>query len=130
MVGDTPVGEQDSQELAEDRTNLAEDRTLMAVERTMASWMGTSMGAIGVGLGFRAIFGEIDPPWVPRTMATFFMILAIIIVQGARTRACKAITRMSSHMVDPPNTKGITFAAHGIALGAVLLTVGIWVFFE
>ena len=69
MVGDTPVSEQDSQEMAEDRTNLAEDRTLMAVERTMASWMGTSMGAIGVGLGFRAIFGEIEPGGASRIAA-------------------------------------------------------------
>lgn len=130
MVGDTPVSGQSSQELAEDRTNLAEDRTLMAVERTMASWMGTSMGAIGVGLGFRAIFGEIEPTWVPRLMSTFFMLLAIVIVQGARQRACKAIARMSSHMVDPPNTNGITLAAHGIAVGAAILTVGVWVFFE
>lgn len=130
MVGDTPVTEQSSQELAEDRTELAEDRTLMAVERTMASWMGASMGAIGVGLGFRAIFGEIEPSWVPRLMASFFMVLAIIIVQGARRRACKAITRLSSHMVDPPDSRGLMLAAHGISAGAAMLTVGIWLFFE
>lgn len=130
MVGDTPVNEQSSQELAEDRTELAEDRTLMAVERTMASWMGASMGAIGVGLGFRAIFGEIEPTWIPRAMATFFMVLAIIMVMGAKRRACNALHRLSSHMVDPPDSRGLNFAAYGIAVGAVILTVGIWVFFE
>lgn len=129
-MDNVPFSEKDSNELAEDRTELAEDRTLMAVERTMASWMGASMGAIGVGLGFRAIFGEIEPAWVPRAMATFFMLMAIIIVMGARQRACRALARLSSHMVDPPNTTGLNIAAYGIAFGAALLTVGIWMFFE
>nr|WP_276591715.1 DUF202 domain-containing protein [Sphingomicrobium nitratireducens] len=116
--------------MAEERTDLAEDRTLMAVERTMASWMGASMGAIGVGLGFRAIFGEVQPPWLPRLIATFFMVLAIVVVISAQRRACHAIKRLSSNHVDPPNSGGLRIAAYGIAAGAAILTVAIWVFFE
>lgn len=122
--------QESSKELAEDRTELAEDRTLMAVERTMASWIGTSFGAIGVGLGFRAIFGAIEPSWLPRLMASFFMVLAVIIVLSAERRASRAIVRLSSHMVDPPNIFGLRFAAYGISIGAGILTVGIWLFFE
>lgn len=51
-----------SNELAEERTGLAEDRTIMATERTFAGWMRTAFAAIGIGLAFRAVFGEFDPP--------------------------------------------------------------------
>ncbi|WP_260482748.1 YidH family protein [Sphingomicrobium flavum] len=130
MVGGTANHDKDSQELAEDRTDLAEDRTLMAVERTMASWMGTGMGAIGLGLGLRAIFGSFEPSWVPRLMATFFMAVAIVLVVSAKNRMCGAIARMSPNWVEAPSTRGMTMGAYGIVTGAVMLTVGIWVFFE
>ena len=130
MVGDTPTSNEDSQELAEDRTHLAEDRTLLAVERTMASWMGASMGAIGVGLGFRAIFDEIQPDWVPRLVATFFMLLSITLVIGAQRRVSEALHRMSANWVAPPSTKGLRIAAYGIATGAAILIIAVWVFFD
>ncbi|MCM8557813.1 DUF202 domain-containing protein [Sphingomicrobium sediminis] len=130
MVGETDNHGRDSQELAEDRTDLAEDRTIMAVERTMASWMGSGMGLIGLGLGLRALFGQFEPSWVPKLMATFFMILAIIVVQSAKRRMCGAIQRMSSNWVDSPNTKGMELVAGGISVGAVIVGVGIWLFFE
>lgn len=129
MVGGSPSSDKDNHELAEDRTDLAEDRTIMAVERTMASWMGASMGAIGLGLGLRAIFGQFEPTWVPKLTATFFMVLAIIIVIGAKNRMCGAVSRMSSNWVEPPNTLGLRVGAYGIAMGAVILTIGIWLFF-
>lgn len=122
--------EEDRKQLSEDRTNLAEDRTLMAVERTMASWIGASFGAIGVGLGFRAIFGAIEPTWLPRLMASSFMALAVLIIITAERRASRALMRLSSHMVDPPKIFGLRVVAFGIAVGACILTVGIWVFFE
>ena len=117
-------------DLAEDRTELAEDRTLMAVERTMASWMGTSFGAIGVGLGFRALFGRVDPPWLPRLVASAFMVLAIVIVLSAERRSCRALKRLSSHTIEPPASPGLRFSAYGIAAGAALLIVAIWVLYE
>ncbi|MBW0144199.1 DUF202 domain-containing protein [Sphingomicrobium clamense] len=129
MVGETSNHGRDSQELAEDRTDLAEDRTIMAVERTMASWMGSGMGLIGLGLGLRAIFGAFEPAWVPKAMATFFMILAIVVVQGAKRRMCGAIHRMSTNWVEAPNTKGMEVIAAGISLGAIVLIIGIWAFF-
>lgn len=129
MVGDTPNSQKDGNELAEERTDLAEDRTMMAVERTMASWMGSGMGLIGLGLGLRAVFGEFEPWWVPRAMATFFMLLAIVLVQGAKNRMCGALARMSGNWVDPPDTRGIVYGAYGISLGALVMIAGVWLFF-
>lgn len=130
MVGETKAADRSSHELAEDRTDLAEDRTIMAVERTMASWMGSGMGMIGLGLGLRALFGAFEPSWVAKAMATFFMVMAIIIVQSAKNRMCKAIARMSPSWVDAPNTRGMKLVAYGISAGAVLVGVGIWFFFD
>ena len=129
MVGDTSSHGRDSQDLAEDRTDLAEDRTIMAVERTMASWMGSGMGLIGLALGLRAIFGTFEPTWIPKAMATFFLILAIVVVHSARKRMCGAIARMSPSWVEEPNTRGMEIAAYGISAGAVMLMIGVWLFF-
>ena len=55
--------------LAEDRTDLAEDRTLMANERTFTGWMRTGLACLGLALGFQAVFGKIEPVWLPKRRA-------------------------------------------------------------
>lgn len=102
----------------------------MAVERTMASWISASFAAIGVGLGLRALFARIEPPWVPRLIASLFMILAIVMVIAAEQRMCRALGRLSPHMVKPPSRKGLRLAAYGVAAGAAVLIAGIWLFYE
>ena len=57
-------------DLASARTDLAEDRNIMAMERTFAGWMRTAFAAIGIGLGFKAVFGAFDPPWLAKAIAT------------------------------------------------------------
>ncbi len=128
--GAASISDNERNTLAEDRTELAEDRTLMAVERTMASWMSASFGAIGVGLGFRALFGQVEPSWLPRLIATAFMLLAIMIVLSAERRACRAIGRLSAHSIKPPSSPGLRVSAYGIAIGSGLLIIAIWLFFE
>ena len=53
-------------EAAVRRTDFAEDRTVQATERTFAGWLRTAFAAIAVGIGFQALFGELDPPWLGR----------------------------------------------------------------
>lgn len=127
---DKDLKDESGQELAEDRTELAEDRTLMAIERTMASWMGASFGAIGVGLGFRALFARIEPTWLPKLVASAFMVLAIVLVLSAERRAQNAIRRMSAHLVDPPTSRGLKMSAYGIATGAAVLIPALWLLYE
>ena len=70
-----PDSDQDkSTEWAEFRTDLAEDRNIMAMERTFAGWMRTAFAAIGIGLAFKAVFGEFDPPWLAKAIATVFIL--------------------------------------------------------
>lgn len=115
---------------AEERTDWAEDRTIMALERTFAGWIRTSFAAIAIGIGFRALFGAFDPPWLARAIATMFIVLAIVFALGAERRACKAFNRLSSHAIDAPKLPNMKFIAWAISLGAALLIVAFWVLDE
>ena len=79
----------DREELAVERTHFAEDRTVQATERTFAGWLRTAFAAIGVGLGFHVIFGELEPPWLPRAIATLFFAIGAVIALTAERRACR-----------------------------------------
>jgi putative membrane protein len=116
-----------STRMAEERTDWAEDRTIMALERTFAGWMRTSFAAIAIGIGFRALFGEFDPPWLAKAIATMFIALAIVFAIGAERRACRAFDRLSSHAVDSPRLPNIRFVAYAVAVGALVLIVALWV---
>ena len=116
-----------STRLAENRTDWAEDRTIMALERTFAGWMRTAFAAIAIGIGFRALFGEFDPPWLAKAIATGFLMLAILFALGAERRACRAFDRLTSHAVDAPKLPNIKLIAYSISVGAVLLIVAFWV---
>ena len=61
------------------RTDMAEDRTSMANERTFSSWMGTGLGAIGVAIGMKAVFGAFEPTWAAKAVASIFIAIAILI---------------------------------------------------
>jgi putative membrane protein len=82
------------------RTDFAEDRTILANERTFGSWMRTGFGAIGIGLGFHALFGKIEPLWLPRAIATAFLVVALIIFVAAEHRAAVVIRRLHTHQVE------------------------------
>ncbi len=116
-----------STQLAANRTDWAEDRTIMALERTFAGWMRTAFAAIAIGIGFRALFGEFEPPWLAKAIATGFITLAIVFAISAERRACKAFERLSSHAVDSPKLPNIRLVAWSIAAGAALLIVALWV---
>ena len=116
-----------STRLAENRTDWAEDRTIMALERTFAGWIRTAFAAIAIGIGFRALFGEFDPPWLAKAIATGFLMLAILFALGAERRACRAFDRLTSHAVDAPKLPNIKLIAYSISVGTVLLIVAFWV---
>lgn len=98
----------------------------MALERTFAGWMRTAFAAIAIGIGFRALFGEFQPPWLAKAIATMFIGLAIVFAIGAERRACKAFNRLSSHDVDSPHLPNIKLIAYAISAGASLLIAALW----
>ncbi len=98
----------------------------MTVERTFAGWMRTSFAAIGIGLAFEALFGELDPPWLARVIATIFILLAAFLAITAERRACRAVARMKAHTVDAPDAPHLRYVAWAVAAGTLILAVSIW----
>jgi len=113
--------------LAEERTNFAEDRTIMATERTFAGWMRTAFAAIGIGLAFRAVFGEFDPPWLARGIATLFIILGASLALAAQRRACRTMARLESHQLAAASVPRFRLMAWTVVIGAAVLVAGLWV---
>lgn len=115
-----------SNTLAEQRTDWAEDRTIQATERTYAGWMRTAFAAIGIGLGFRALFGEFDPPWLAKGIATVFILLGAVVAWSAQNNACKTMARLTSHDIDKPKTLHMRWLSYIVSGGAVILALALW----
>jgi len=116
----------DRDELAVERTHFAEDRTVQATERTFAGWLRTAFAAIGVGLGFHVVFGQFEPPWLPRAIATVFFALGAVIAFTAERRVCRTFERLSTHEVDRPRIPQIRWISWAVVLGAATLIAGLW----
>ncbi len=112
--------------LAEQRTDWAEDRTVQATERTYAGWMRTAFAAIGIGLGFRALFGEFDPPWLAKGIATVFILVGGIIAWSAQRNACKTMERLDTHDIDRPRTLHMRWLSYLVTAGAIVLAAALW----
>jgi putative membrane protein len=112
---------------AEQRTDLAEDRNIMAMERTFAGWIRTAFAAIGIGLAFRAVFGDFDPPWLARAIATLFILSGGWLALSAQHRARKTLAKLDSHKMAETTAPNFRFLAWCVALGSILLTAGLWV---
>ena len=118
--------DQDHRENAPSRTELAEDRTILANERTFAGWMRTSLGCVAIGVGFHAVFPAMHPSWVPRAIASAFLLLAILVVVSAERRAARVMARLSSHVVVTARPMKLRIFAAAISAGAAALIAAIW----
>lgn len=109
-----------------ERTNMAEDRTGMANERTYSSWMGTGLGAIGVAIGMNAVFGEFDPTWAAKAVATIFLVIAIVIFWSAQQQACKTLVRLRESDFEAKSGRSFTTLAGLMTLAALGTGVILW----
>lgn len=116
----------DDGEPAVSRTDLAEDRTVLANERTFAGWMRTSLASVAIGVGFHALFPAMSPSWVPRAIATAFLLLAVAIIIMAERRAAAVMDRLSAHIVVTVKPMNLRTLAGAIAAGAIALICAIW----
>ena len=117
---------EDKNQLAEDRTDLAEDRTVLANERTFAGWMRTGFAAVGIGLGFNALFARMEPDWVPKAIATAFLLIAISIFIGAERRACAIIHRLTAHEVKEVRVTNLRLTTIAVTLATLALIAAMW----
>lgn len=116
----------DRHDLAQDRTNLAEDRTLLAHERSFAGWMRTGLACVGIGLGFNALFQALSPAWVPKAIASAFLMIAIFVFASAERRACAMRRRLEPHSVVALKPVRIRLLAWALSLAAIALIAAIW----
>ena len=120
-------GEESSRRmLAGERTDLAEDRTVLANERTFAGWMRTGLAAIGLGVGFNALFEEMEPPWLPRAVASCFILAGLAIFFLAERNACAVLDRLDAHAVLPIKRMNLRLVASLMSLGGIVLLAGLW----
>lgn len=112
--------------LSEQRTNLSEDRTVLANERTFASWFRTGFASAAIGLGFHALFVKMNPWWVPRSIASVFMLLAILIFVAAERRSCAVLARLRAHEVKPFNHFRLQIMTAIASVGVLALFLAMW----
>ncbi|WOI53888.1 DUF202 domain-containing protein [Parvularcula sp. LCG005] len=111
----------------DDRTRWAEDRTIMANERTFAGWLRTGLAAVGLGVGFNALFRATDPTWVAKAIATIFILTGIFIFWGAQHEATNVLKRLNSHCADPTSPRRMQVMSALFSVAAALLVVAIWI---
>lgn len=135
MSGDADDDEDDTldlddaskNELAERRTEFAEDRTVLANERTFASWFRTGFASVAIGLGFQALFLKMEPTWVPKSIATLFLLLAIFLFVAAERRACQVLRRLNTHDVKEFNNRRLRLMVIIASVGVLALIAAMWV---
>jgi putative membrane protein len=120
------MSESRSDELAQRRTDLAEDRTVLANERTYAGWMRTAFAAIGVGLGFRALFTDMRPPWLPRAIATLFLLIGLALFVAAERRAAWVVNHLRVHAVETVRVRNKRLVTAAMAAATIVLIVALW----
>lgn len=111
---------------ARNRTKWAEDRTLLATERTFSSWMGTGLGAVGIAIGLKAVFGATEPTWVAKLVASLFLIIAIMIYWAAQRQACKSIARLHQNDVEAQSSHSFTRLAIAMTIATVATGGVLW----
>lgn len=115
----------DKQHLAEERTDFAEDRTILANERTFAGWMRTGFGSIAVGVGFN-LLTELEPVWVPKAIATAFLLIGIMIFVAAERRACAVVRRLHTHEVETVRVGFLRLITLAVILATLALIAALW----
>lgn len=119
------AGEQRT-ELAGARTDLAEDRTLLANERTFAGWTRTAFAAIGVGLGFSALFKTLEPAWLPKAISTAFLLIGIFVIIMAQRRAAAVTSRLDSHEIKTFKAVNLRLLMLAVVAATLALIGAIW----
>ena len=117
---------EDYEDGAIERTALAEDRTLLANERTFAGWMRTSLASVAIGIGFNALFQTMEPEWVPKSIATIFLLIGIFVILSAERRACAVVERLKPHEIKTFRMINLRFVSWSISLATLALIWALW----
>lgn len=114
------------QDMARERTEWAEDRTRLAAERTFAGWLRTGLTIVVVAMGLQALFGPVQPTWLPKTIATVFLLGALTIFAAAWAEARASLRELDSHEAEAMSLWRITLLSGLLAVGTVAIGATLW----
>lgn len=84
------------------------------------------MAAVGLGLGFNALFGMMEPAWVPRALATLFLAIAVFLFVSAERRAAGSIARLDAHKLRALQPMRMRLMTMVLSAGTLGLGAAIW----
>ena len=85
------------------------------------------MAAVGIGLGFNALFDALEPAWVPKTIASTFLLIGVFIFVSAERRASSIISRLEAHQIAALKPIKIRMLTGGLVAATLGLGGAIWV---
>lgn len=103
---------------------------MLAHERSFASWLRTGMAPAGIALGFHAICKSVEPTWVGKTIASAFLVIAILSFLSAQHRACRATGKLEPRLVVALRPVRIRLLCWSLVGATMLLGLAIWLFIE
>ena len=105
---------------------MSEDRTIMANERTFSSWTGGGMGAIGLALAFKAVFGAFEPVWFAKLISTIPLCAALFLFWSAQKKACATLDRLTERKVEATGKRSYRVVASLLSLTAIGAAIILW----
>ncbi|WP_306115555.1 MULTISPECIES: DUF202 domain-containing protein [unclassified Roseovarius] len=113
--------------MTDTKDDYAEDRTLLAVERTFASWMRLGASCIGIALGLSVVLDNAPNPAIPRSVAGFFLVIALFTFLISARRGRHSLKGIS----DRPRTRAartkMTLTAGVLSTVALLVGGFLWI---
>lgn len=85
------------------------------------------MTAVGIGLGFNALFQTLEPTWVPKAIATIFLLIAVFVFISAEHRAARAIGRLEAHRIAALAPVRLRLLTCVLTFATAALGAAIWV---
>jgi putative membrane protein len=87
--------------------------------------MGMGLGAIGVAVGMKAVFGAFKPKWAAKAIASIFLIIPVPTFYEACQQACKTLNRLRETVFKAKSGKSFTslevpMSITAIGTGAIL----------
>ena len=79
-------------------------------------------------MGFHALFPTMQPAWLPRAIASSFLVLAIVVIVLAERRAAAVMRRLDAHVLVTARAVNLRLFAVMVSIGAAALMVAIWFF--
>ena len=117
---------EDRTDWAEDRTDWAEDRTIFAMERTFAGWIRTGLAMVAVALGLHAVFLKFEPTWLPKAVATLFLLASIGTYVAAWGETRKTRERLNRHAAEGQSIVWLTALTVMLSLGTIGIGAVLW----